>query len=130
MTADPQGRSHPPYRRDTLAAAMLSAMDASKAAKSARSTIGRSNSIGPGVVTLGPVGPSRPSRRARVRPPYQVVRVPIRHPIFRWLHAVPVSVRTPIGVQHCVSGHNLPQRLITYVSLYAYDIAAEAATLC
>ena len=35
-----------------------------------------------------------------------------------------------VGVEHCVSGHNLPQRLITYVSLYAYDIAAEAATLC
>ena len=30
------------------------------------------------LVTFGPVGPNRPSRRARVRPPYRVVRGPIR----------------------------------------------------
>ena len=34
MTADPQGRSHPPYRLDALAVFMLSAVEASKAALS------------------------------------------------------------------------------------------------
>ena len=77
MTADPQGRSHPPYRLDALAVFMLSAVEASKAALSRQISEWSINFQSP-LVTFGPVGPDRPSRRARVRPPYRVVRGPIR----------------------------------------------------
>ena len=82
-----------------------------------------------GVVTFGPVGPDRLSRRARVRPPYRVVRDPIRGQISRWLHAVPASRRTPdtarnwwlflpeyfrAGADRGGGGYSGPERVLRY----------------